>query len=311
MVILRMKKVLLFLLPLVFAGMVFGGFLVFMTQRNGAKGALQVTSAPKAKVYLNGKYVGDTPYCKCEYPDLLDVGEYTLRVEPKDGQESDSFEQKISVEKSVLTVVDRSFGGASGSEGSIITLKELPDSKDARLFITSFPDKANVFLDKGLVGQTPLLLKNSQPGNHEIRLQKNGYKEMNINVRVNNGYQLHAIAFFAVDLSSGFIGPQTASPSAAATPSAKLSPSGSPSPTAKISPAVSPKISGTTATGSITILDTPTGKLNVRATPSGSVVGEVEPGDSFTPLSTQAGWYQIKLSTGVTGWVSGQYVKKN
>src|SRR5260370_14045897 len=113
-----MKKVLLFLLPLLFAGMAFGAFVLFMTRSAGAKGALQITSNPKAKVYLNGIYVGDTPYCKCEYPDILPVGEYTVRLEPKEGDTKNVFEQKITIEKSVLSVVDRNFCGESGSDWS-------------------------------------------------------------------------------------------------------------------------------------------------------------------------------------------------
>ena len=38
---------------------------------NAQKGALQVTSSPESKVYLNNKYLGQTPLCKCEAADML------------------------------------------------------------------------------------------------------------------------------------------------------------------------------------------------------------------------------------------------
>lgn len=105
-----MKKILLILLPFVIGFAAFGMYLLFFSKDVG-KGALQVTSLPESNVYLNGKLLGKTPLCKCESKDLLSTGDYTIRLVPLDPNLSqDTFEQKVTITKSVLTVVDRTFG---------------------------------------------------------------------------------------------------------------------------------------------------------------------------------------------------------
>ena len=50
--------------------------------------------------------------------------------------------------------------------------------------------------------------------------------------------------------------------------------------------------------------------LNVRDRPSesGIILGQVHPLDTFAVSDTATGWFQIQLSTGEAGWVSGQFV---
>ncbi len=56
---------------------------------------------------------------------------------------------------------------------------------------------------------------------------------------------------------------------------------------------------------------TGTGFLNVRneAGTQGSIVGKVLPGEQYVYENEQNGWYEITLSDGTAGWVSGDYVK--
>jgi len=58
------------------------------------------------------------------------------------------------------------------------------------------------------------------------------------------------------------------------------------------------------------INSTPTGYLNVRNAPgsSGNIITQVHPGETYPYTATQSGWYQITLTNGQSGWVSGQYV---
>ena len=50
--------------------------------------------------------------------------------------------------------------------------------------------------------------------------------------------------------------------------------------------------------------------LNVRsgAGTNYSIIGKVYKGNSLEVLGSSNGWYNIKLSNGKTGWVSGDYV---
>jgi len=279
------KKILIPILVLVF---IFSIFLIisYFLNRNSGKGALQVTSVPKSKVYVDGKLIGETPLCKCEYPNMLDVGQHDIKLIPQ--QEGlDSFEEKIIISSSVLTVVDRTFGNGALSEGSVITLNKIADKNDAQLLIISFPDNVQVFLNNSLIGNTPIALKNQTESDHEIKLTKEGYKDKIIRIRAIKGYRLEATTFLAIGQTSTQSAQPTQSPL-------------EPTPTAAV------KLT------KVTISQTPTGFLRVRDNSSlaGNQIGEVKPGEIYDLLNETAGWYQIKLEDGKIGWISSQYATK-
>lgn len=278
-----MRKVLLVVVPLLVALIVFLGFMFFMN-RNSGIGALQVTTNPKSNVYLNNKLVGQTPLCKCDPNEMLSIGEYTLRLVPI-GEEFTPFEEKIKINRSVLTVVDRTFGKGANSSGSSITLNVLGDKKRLELLVLSFPDNTQVLVDNSFLGNTPLLLKNLTESDHEILLRKGGYQEKTIRIRTVAGYKLTVQASLGVSLAAATI---------SATPSA--------------SPSASPAFGGT----KVVILQTPTGFLRVRK--SGSLgseeIGRVYKGESLTLLNEKNGWFEIKLKDDTTGWISGDYAQK-
>lgn len=268
-----------------------GLFFIFVQSvllRGSDKGALQVTASPQSKVYLNGKYVGQTPLCRCNAKDMISTGDYTIRVVPNTGGFSE-FQEKVTISKSILTVVDRKFGSGGGSEGSIITLEQLREGSGRELLITSIPDKAEVLLDSSLSGFTPLLLHNITDSDHELVLKKSGYTDKKVRIRTPSGYKLITSIYLGIN-TDGIV---TLSPTA---PFVSASPSATPTPVGK----------------KVTILQTPTGFLRVRAesTLSSPEVGRVIPGESFVIVSEISGWYEITLKDGKTGWISSQYVKK-
>jgi hypothetical protein len=275
-----MRKAFYILIPFLVAILIFAIIVLFLT-RSKDKGALQVTSFPPSQVYLNGNLIGQTPVYKYELKDLIDVGNYTIKMVPTQG-DFQPFEQKITISPKVLTVVDRTFGPQALSQGSIIDLTPIQNSKDAQISTISFPDVAEVFLDNNLVGQTPLLLKGITESDHELKLTKEGYKDKVVKIRTVLGYKLEALIFMGIDAQVATASANPSSPSAAI------------------------------AIPKILILDTPTGFLRVRETASiGSAeVGQVKPGESYQLLDTQSGWYKIKLSNNKEGWISSQYAKK-
>ncbi len=245
----------------------------FLISRNLGKGALQATSEPNSKVYLDGKLIGQTPLCRCELPDMIDVQDYTIRLVPVEGN-FPPFEQKISIYPKVLTVVDRTFSDPSGS---VISLSKLQDKKEIGLTVISFPQNAKLFLDNSETGVTPFSLNNITESDHEIKLTKNGYKDKIIRIRTVKGYKLDALIFLGVNAQVS---------SSSATPAASVA--------------------------KIIILDTPTGFLRVReeASLSSSQVGQVLPGEKYDLLEEKEGWFKIKTSDTKTGWISSQYSKK-
>jgi hypothetical protein len=289
-----MKKIIFIIIPsIILALIVFLGFQFFFNRTN-AKGALQVTSDPKSKVYLNGKLVGETPLCLCG-PDspsgegndkeMVTVGEYEIKLEPTAGATL-AFEEKIKIERSVLTVVDRKFGKTGESEGSVISLSPLEDTENIELQVLTFPEGAEITLDSASAGSGPLLLnKDITESDHSLLITKDGYKEKTLRIRTPKGYRLTAIVYLAVDGASTAQNGQEkkASPSAALTPKA----------TSK----------------KIRISQTPNGFLRVReeASVTAAEVTRVNTGQEFEVTDEETGWYKIKLPTGTEGWVSAQF----
>jgi len=276
-----MKKVILFVLLLLFSTIIFFGIIFFLGNNSG-KGALQVTSTPSATVYLNDKKIGDTPICKCEAEDLIKTGEYTIKLIPLNG-DLKPFEEEITINKSTLAVVDKEFSEGAQGSSSIISLSSIPNKKDTELLVVSLPSGANVFLDNNTVGTTPLTLKDLAVSDHNLSITKDGYKDKSIGIKTIQGYKLIALISLGVS-------PIVSSPSAE--PQTTTSP--------------------TPATNKVVILDTPTGFLRVReASSTASLeIARVSPGETFELINEGNGWFEIKLESGKTGWISGRYAKK-
>lgn len=251
--------------------------IVFLLNRNSGKGALQVTSQPKSRVYLNGKFLGITPLCKCELKNMILTGEYKVRLVPEN-EEFDPFESKITITPKVLTVVDRTFNIDGAASGSVISLKEI-SNKDLELEIISFPEKSRVFIDNNPSGFTPIRLSNLTEGDHEIKLARDGYQDKTVRIRTVKGFRLEAEVHLGVIPSS-----QSSSDT-----------------------------SSTLSISKVLILSTPTGFLRVRE--SGSIgspeIARVSPGEKYDLVEEGQGWLKIKLTDGKEGWVSAQYSQKD
>lgn len=247
--------------------------------REGGKGALQVTSVPNSEVFLDGKSVGKTPLCLCELQQLLKVGEYELKLVPP--SEYRSYSQKIKIYQGVLTVVDRTFEKeVSASTGSLITLSDISNKDASELMIISFPNGAQVILDGNVKGTTPLLLKDVTSSDHEIKILKDGYKEKVVKVKTVPGKRLEATINLGVRTDLAVSGPKASESASLVT--------------------------------KVVILETPTGFLRVRENNSVSSleVTTVNPGEKFDLVSEQADWFEIKLPDGKTGWISSEYASK-
>ncbi|MBI2025946.1 MAG: PEGA domain-containing protein [Candidatus Levybacteria bacterium] len=278
-----MRKLLFVLICFLIASVIFG-LVVYLLGKRPEKGALQVTASIKAQVYVDAKLVGETPLCLCEAKDMLNAGEYTIRLVPKEGN-FEPFQRKITISPKVLTVVDRTFSQTALSQASIITLSKIDDKNDAQISVISFPTDAQVYLDSELVGQSPVLLKNITESDHEIKVVRQGYKDKTVRIKTVLGYKLETVIYLGID-------PQVATSSATLISS--------------------PSAQTVAKEQTIIILDTPTGFLRVRENPnvSSAEIGRVNPDEIFVLLDEQNGWYKIKLKDGVEGWVSSQYARK-
>lgn len=281
-----MKKIaIVFIISFILALGLFLGIQYYLTAHS-QKGALQVTSSPQSKVYLNDKYLGQTPLCKCKATDMLMAGEYTIRLVPL-ASEMQEFQEKITISQAVLTVVDRKFGKNAQSEGSIISLSALKDQKKTELLVVSFPQGADVSLDGQSIGKTPVLSQDPTESDHVLKVSKEGYGEKEVRIRTPLGYKLTVAAYLSTSTEKR--ADTTPSPDVSTTPTATQS-----------------------AGKNVMILETPTGYLRVResASVAAAEVGRVFPGKTY-PLNGEADdWYEITIDNGQKGWISTQYATK-
>lgn len=267
-----MRKFAYLLIVFLLVSIIFlGGSLVLDNQKG--KGALQVTANTSTQIFLDGNFIGKTPLCLCDLQKLLTTGEYSLKLIPDD-KKYQNFQQKIVINKGILTVVDRSFQENPGfSSGSLVTFSPISEN-NAEILIISSPLGAKVILDNSEMGVTPLLLSDVTPSDHELKILKDGYAEKTVKIKTLIGKKLEANIILAISSQEN----SQASASA----------------------------------NKVVILDTPTGYLRVRKSNSveSEQIATVNPGDKLDLISEKDDWYQIRLENGVTGWISNAYAKK-
>jgi len=284
------RKVLLLISILLVVTGIFLLVQVAYSLKEVTRGGLQVTANATGKAYLNNDLLGELPIRKLEQAETIPAGTYELRIVPDDKQ-LQTFTTKIRINGGVLTAVDKTFLPGSLGSAYALTLEKNP-SQNPRIEITSIPDGALVTIDSIAVGSTPYISDDLSASEHEVELQKEGFAKKTIRVRTVENHTLVVNA----TLGTGEIGsiPQP-SPTSTSTTVA-------PSPTL-------PPID----TQTITILSTPNGFLRVRSG-AGTGFGEVtrvDSGETFDLISESNGWYQIKIDETTSGWVSGQFARKN
>jgi hypothetical protein len=118
------------------------------------QGVIRVWASPEnTRVYVNNQYLGEAPLST----DLLAPGEYHIRLSQPDYYDTD-----ITAE-----VVPLHIQKVKGS------LKQKVGN--STLFISSTPDKAEVFLDDTYIGVTPLKVEKILAGAHSLAFMKPGY----------------------------------------------------------------------------------------------------------------------------------------
>lgn len=228
--------------------------------------ALQVTAMPEASVFLDGKHVGKTPF----FTDQLDAKEYTLKISVSEA----SYTEKIVLTAGALTAVNRELSANFlGQSGETLSLNK----EGKGVFISSYPDKAQVTMDGKIAGETPLVIEDVKEGDHQVSLNKTGYIQREFTIKSSNKYQLTANVSLASEFAKGK-GETTGSQ-----PQAK----------------------------SVEILRTPLGFARVRREPAldSLEIGTIETGKQAELLQEVQGWYSIKFD-GKIGWISTQYAKK-
>jgi hypothetical protein len=244
------------------------------------KSAIEINSYPVAKVFLDGKEVGMTPY---KNRSLL-----PQEVEVKLVTNDNEWSKKIKLQNNISTVVDWEFGKDNQSSGGyVLYLEKTGDKNKAGIMINTTPAKSTVVIDNEVKGLSPIRISNIGEGDKHLALSFPNHKTIDIFMKSVLEYQL------VVD---------------AVLPEEKIIIE----PEEERRESISTEIGNISAI-SIKIKETETGWLRVRESSSSAAreVGRVTPGESYPMIDKNTDWYKIDLGDGKNGWISASYGEKS
>ncbi len=128
-------------------------------------GSIMVRSKPKTRIFINGKPAGTTPNEITNLP----VGEYNVALKHDDFPE---WVTQVSVEENKATEVGHSF-----------IKKEVKKEGFGALMINAQPWGV-VYLNDKEIGSTPITIPNVPEGLHRVRVVRDGFKELKVEVKV-------------------------------------------------------------------------------------------------------------------------------
>ncbi len=245
------------------------------------KSAIEINSYPVAKVFLDGKEVGMTPY---KNRSLL-----PQEVEIKLVTNDKEWSKKIKLQNNISTVVDWEFGKDNKTSGGyILYLEKTGDKNKAGIMINTTPGKSTVVIDNEVKGLSPIRISNIGEGDKHLALSFPNHKTIDIFMKSVLEYQLVVDAVLPEE--EMIIEPEEE----------------------KIEN-ISTEISNVSSTVSIKIKETETGWLRVREASSSASreVGRVTPGESYPLIFENTDWYKIDLGGGKNGWISASYGEKS
>lgn len=240
------------------------------------KAGIEIMSTPSAKVFIDNKESGMTPYKN----NSLKPGEISVKLTTNEGAE---FNRKIELQNKVNTVINWEFGKTEKESGGyVLSMEKTGDIKKSSLLINATPDKSAVLIENEIIGFSPTKIDDIGEGDKQITISFPGYKSSNLFVKAIKGYQLLVDSKLAQDI-----------PLVVETP--------------EITPAPSIR-----EAAKVKIKTTETGWLRVRAESNNSSaeVTKVKPDEVYVLLEEKPDWYKIDLTGGKSGWVSAKYVEK-
>jgi len=231
-------------------------------------------SNPAAKIFINGKEAGMTPYRN----NSLKPGEMEIRLI----NGSQSMVKKISLINNVNTVVDWTFGGSDAESGGyLLSMEKIGGANSNSVLINTSPSKATIAIDDEVKGFSPAKIEMVGDNDKKVTLSFPGYKSINVFVKSIKGYQL---------IIDGKLSEEKA----------------------VIIEPPSPTPGESLVKDMVTIKSTETGWLRVRSGASNntSEIAKVKPGEKYEIISEKEGWVEIKIDEKKSGWISASYADK-
>ncbi|MDD4135615.1 MAG: PEGA domain-containing protein [Candidatus Shapirobacteria bacterium] len=244
------------------------------------KSGIEIISYPTAKVFINNKEMGSTPYKNLD----LKPGDNEIKLVSGTRE----WKKTIELQNNINTVIDWQLSDdSSGDSGYILYLEKTGDKKPS-LLVNTNPNKTTVKIDGEVKGISPIKINGLGEGDRQLVVSFPGYKDVNIFMKAIAGYQLVVNAQLAKEKND--IGQIIEPPTEATNSSLNLD-----------------------QDQKIIIKETETGWLKVRESSSSSSkeITKVNPGESYVLLEEGIDWYKIDLGSSGNGWISATYASKN
>jgi hypothetical protein len=243
------------------------------------RSAIEIDSYPVAKVFIDGKEMGLTPYRNRN----LTPGEIEIKLESN----GKNWTRKIKLQNNISTVIDWEFGETESENGGyILYLEKTGDKNKAGLLSNTVPNKSTISIDNEIKGMSPLKIMDIGQGDKHITLSYPGHKTIDIFAKSLKGYQLVIEATLTEEIITE-----------------------SENEVEKID---NPDLVSTPTQKTIIIKETETGWLRVREKDSSvsKEVARVNPGESYSVIEETTDWYKIDLGNNKSGWISSSYAGK-
>jgi len=237
------------------------------------KSAIEIYSTPSAKVYVNGKEMGMTPYKNSSL--------VPQNIEIKLVSGTKQVSKKILLKNGLATVIDWKFD-TNGDDGGYVLSMENTGGAKCGLIINSIPSQATLSIENEIIGSTPKKVEDLGTGEKHVVVSFPGYQGSNLFLKTTAGYNLIVEAKLILD--NKVIEPEAPADSAAILASKEM----------------------------VKIKETETGWLKVRESDSGASreITKIKPGEKYEVVEEKTDWIKIKLNDGTMGWVSTKYVEK-
>jgi len=234
------------------------------------RSALEIYSTPNAKIFLDGKESGMSPYKN----NSLKPGEVTVRLESGNNK----WERKIRIRKNLATVISWTFE-TDGMSGYILSMEKTGSEKSG-IIIDSIPNKATIFMNNEIVDFTPKKINDLGTGEKQLTLNYPGYKAMNMYLRATKGYDLILEVSLTKDQEEIVVEPTAVPASSSVVEKVKIK---------------------TTETGWLRVRET-----NENSSPE---IAKINSGEIFELIETNNDKWKIKLKDGKEGWIANKYAE--
>lgn len=234
------------------------------------KSGIEIVSEPIAKVYLNGKESGTTPYKN----NSLKPGKIQIKLDDEGGN---SWEKEIKLENNVTTVINWDFKN-NENNGYILSMEKTGEK--GSILVNSNPSGAVIYVDGELKNSSPAKIEGVNEGDRKISINYPGYTSINLIVKMVKGYQLVIDSKLEEQNKS------------------EDSVSLNPTPTKTLRNSIKIK---ETETGWL--------RVRQEANSGAIEIGKVTPGESYELIQEKDGWYEINFEN-KNGWISTKYAEK-